>query len=172
MKPVSSPYIEVRNSRIHHKGVFAVRDIPKGTKIIEYVGRKLTKKESDKAFEENFEKHIENEDNGAVYIFELNKKYDIDGNVPWNTAKYINHSCNPNCETDIINDRIWIVSLRDIKKGEEITYNYGYDFDAALNHPCRCGSENCVGFILAEEDWPKLKKILAKRKNDLQKKSK
>lgn len=154
----------VKNSGIHHKGVFAARDIKKGTKIIEYVGRKLTKKESDVVYEEQLKKHEQDKNQGTVYIFELNKKYDIDGNVEWNTAKYINHSCNPNCEVEIIKDHIWIIALRDIKKGEELSYDYGYDLENYEDHECKCGSDNCVGYIVSQEDWPKLKKILAKKK--------
>ena len=106
--------------------------------------------------------HEKNQNNGAVYLFELNSRYDIDGNVSWNTAKYINHSCEPNCEVDIIEEKIWIIALRNIKKGEELSYNYEYDLDVCLDHPCKCGSKKCAGYIVAEEDWPKLRKILEK----------
>lgn len=153
-------YVKVKKSNIHNKGVFAKRDIPKGTKVIEYVGRKITKPQADKIYEKSLEKHKKNNKKGSVYIFELNKKHDIDGDVPWNKAKYINHSCNPNCETEIIDNKIWIISIKDIKKGEEITYNYGYDVDNYKDHPCRCGSKRCVGYIVDEEQWPKLKKKL------------
>ncbi|RME55377.1 SET domain-containing protein-lysine N-methyltransferase [Candidatus Woesearchaeota archaeon] len=148
--------IIIKKSSIHNKGVFASRDIAKGTKVIEYVGEKITKKEAEKRALKKLNKHKKNPDQGAVYIFELNSRYDIDGDVPYNDAKYINHSCNPNCETQIINNRIWIVAIKDIKKGEEITYNYGYDLDSYKDHPCKCGSKNCIGYILAEEHWPKL----------------
>lgn len=153
-------YVEVRESDIHNKGIFAAKNIQKGIKIIEYVGKKLTKEEAEEAYEKSFEMHTEDNANGAVYIFELNDEYDIDGNVPDNPAKYINHSCNPNCEVEIIDDRIWVIALRDIKKGEELTYNYGYDFEVCLDHPCECGSKNCVGFILNEDEWPKLRELI------------
>lgn len=171
MKPVTSEYIRVSRSGIHNKGVFAAKDIPKGTKVIEYVGEKITKAVSDKRADRDIDLNKENPDeNGAVYIFELNKRYDIDGNVPYNTAKYINHSCNPNCETDIIRGKIWIIAIKDIKNGEEITYDYGYDLDNWEDHPCKCGSDNCIGYIVREEDWPKLKRILAKKKKSHSKK--
>lgn len=163
-KPTTSEYIVVRNSSIHNKGVFAKKDIPEGTKIIEYVGRKITKKESDKISDRDLEANKKDSANGAVYIFELNKRYDIDGNVSWNTARYINHTCNPNCETQIIKGHIWIVSTRDIKKGEELSYNYGYDIENYEDHPCKCGSENCVGYIVDEDSWSKLKRKLARKK--------
>jgi hypothetical protein len=161
MKPTTSPYIIVRKSSIHNRGVFARKDIPKGARVIEYVGEKVTKKEAEDRVTETIGNADEN--NGAVYIFELNKRHDIDGKVPYNTARFINHSCDPNCETEIIRGHIWITALRDIKKGEEISYNYGYGPDEFEDHPCRCGSKNCIGYIVAEEHWRKVRKILARR---------
>jgi len=158
MEPTTSRYIEVRESKIHNKGVFAARDIPKGTRIIEYVGEIITKAEAEKRVTETTENA--NEENGAVYIFELNRKHDIDGNVDYNTARFINHSCDPNCETKNISKHIWIIAIKDIKKGEELSYNYGYDIECYDEHPCKCGSENCVGYIVAEEHFPKLRKKL------------
>merc|ERR1711991_755387 len=77
----------------------------------------------------------------------------------YNFAKFINHSCNPNCEVDIIDNEIWISSIKRIKKGAELFYNYGYPFDTDfVDHICKCGSRNCVGYILSDNDWPKLKK--------------
>ncbi len=146
----------VKESEIHNKGVFAACDISKGTKIIEYVGEIISKKEGDDRADEQVEQNKQNPDNGAVYIFELDDEHDIDGNVEYNTAKWINHSCDPNCEIDITNGHIWIISKRDIKRGEELTYNYGYDFDEEENHVCKCGAANCVGFIVHEDSWPKL----------------
>ncbi len=163
MESTKSEWIVVKNSGIHNKGVFAAKDIPKGTKVIEYVGRKVTKKESDEIADRDLDANKENPDKGAVYLFELNKRYDIDGNVEWNTARLINHSCEPNCETDIQDGRIWIIAVREIKKGEEITYDYCYDLDSWEEHPCKCGSENCVGYIVVEDKRGKLKKILEKR---------
>ena len=158
------PKIIIKRSKIHATGVYAGEDIKKGQKIIEYIGEKITKKESDRRSDEILKKHKENPENGAVYIFTLNKKYDIDGSPDYNKAKYINHSCSPNCETDILKGHIWIMAEKDIKKGEELTYNYGYDLDDWEEHPCNCGSKNCVGYIAEEELWPKLKKKIAKKK--------
>lgn len=159
-----SRYAELKKSSIHNKGLFAKKFIPRRTKIIEYTGEKITKKEAEKRAEEQYEKGEQGIE-GHVYIFELNKKYDIDGNKPGNIAKYINHSCNPNCETEIIDNHIWVIALRNIYPGEELTYNYGYDVENFEDHPCYCGSDKCVGYIVEEKQWPKLRKKLAKKKN-------
>tara|TARA_Y100000588_G_C14125472_1_gene869201 strand:+ start:607 stop:1143 length:537 start_codon:yes stop_codon:yes gene_type:complete len=159
-----SKYIQVEESAIHGTGIFARIDIPKGKKVIEYIGEKITKKESNKRSAELIEKNQGSLTHGAVYIFELNKKYDIDGNVAENTARFINHSCNANCEPEILKKRIWLISTRKIKKGEELSYNYGFDLECYEEHECRCGSKKCVGYITAEENWPKLKKLIAKKK--------
>ena len=158
MEQTKSEYIELKPSIIHNLGVYASKDIAKGTKIIEYVGNKLTKAQADKRADEILEASQKDNSKGMVYIFELNKKYDIDGEVPYNTAKYINHSCNPNCEVEIIKGKIWVIALKDIKKGEELSYNYGYDFEDYAEHPCKCGSLNCVGYIMDEDHWDKIKK--------------
>jgi SET domain-containing protein len=150
----------IRKSGIHHKGVFAKTYIPKGTRVIEYTGDKITKAESDRRADAAIEAHKKNGNNGKVYIFELNKRYDLDGSVSWNTARFINHSCDPNCET--LNDRgkIWITAIRDIRKGEELSYDYCYDLEDYQDHPCSCGSKNCMGYIVAEEHRGKLKRLL------------
>ena len=158
MKEKTSKFAEIRNSKIHGKGIFAKTDIPKCAKIIEYVGEKVTKKEADKRFEQTLEKSEKDNSKGEVYLFELDNKYDIDGDVPWNTAKLINHSCEPNCETEIIDDKIWIISTKNIKKGEEICYNYGFGWEEHKDYPCKCRTPKCVGYILDEEYWSKLKK--------------
>ena len=155
-------YIKPRKSGIHNTGVFAKRFIPKGTQIIEYVGEIISKKESEKRADIVLKNSNNHKETGGVYIFEINKKHDLDGNVPYNTARFINHSCNPNCESENIDDRIWITAIKDIKKGEELLYNYGYDVDNYEEHPCLCGSKNCVGYIADEENWDKLKKLVTK----------
>lgn len=161
---VDRQWVVVKGSKIHGKGVYAKKNIPEGTRVIEYVGEKITKAESDRRADIQLERHEENPETGSVYLFTLNKRYDIDGNVSWNPARFINHSCDPNCETDIIKGHIWIIAFKDIKKGEEITYDYGYDIDNYKDHPCYCGSKNCVGYIVEEDQWPKLKRLLKKKK--------
>ena len=156
-------YIKVKKSGIHNRGVFARSHITKGTRIIEYVGEKVTKAEADRRAHRVFRDAQGNPTKGAVYIFTLNKRYDIDGNVSYNPARYINHSCEPNCEAVIDRGHIWIEAIRDIEKDEELSYNYGYDWDEWEDHPCRCGTDACVGFILDEEHWPRLRKELKRR---------
>jgi len=164
MKPTTSPYIVVRRSKIHNKGVFAKKDVRKNTKILEYVGEKITSAESERRSDITFEKAKKTKSKGAIYTFELTKKYDIDGDVPYNTAKWINHSCDPNCDVEITKGHIWIVALRKIKKGEEFSYNYGFDVDDYADYPCKCGASKCVGYIIDEDDWGKLKRRIARKK--------
>ena len=148
-----------KKSHVHGSGLFTVQNIKKGTKIIEYIGDKVTKKEGDKRADKQIKKYKRNKNNGMVYIFELNKLYDIDGSVAYNHAKLINHSCNPNCEVEIINNEIWISAIKNKKKNNELSYNYGYSYDTDyVDHICKCGSSKCVGYILDEDHWPKLKK--------------
>ncbi|MCB9771914.1 MAG: SET domain-containing protein-lysine N-methyltransferase [Candidatus Omnitrophica bacterium] len=155
------PKVTLRNSSIHNAGIFADEHIAEGTRIIQYVGEKITAKEAERRKDAQLENHRNDQDNGAVYIFELNKRYCIDGNVSYNTARHINHSCDPNAETDVIRGKIWIIAIKDIKAGEEITYNYGYDFDENYkDHPCRCGAANCMSFIVHYDFWPQLQKAL------------
>tara|TARA_Y100001970_G_scaffold215746_1_gene264052 strand:+ start:60 stop:548 length:489 start_codon:yes stop_codon:yes gene_type:complete len=154
-----------KKSPLHGSGLFAARNIKKGEQVIEYIGDKVTKREGDKRADKQIKKAEKNKKNGMVYVFELNKKYDIDGGVARNYARFINHSCDPNCEVEITNNEIWISSIKRIKKGAELYYNYGYPFETDYEeHICKCGSKKCVGYILSDDDWPKLKKDL-KRKN-------
>ncbi|MBF0512110.1 MAG: SET domain-containing protein-lysine N-methyltransferase [Candidatus Omnitrophica bacterium] len=155
-------YILKKRSSIHGYGIFAKKLILKGTRIIEYVGEKITKAEADRRGPLLVEYAKKHKESGSVYLFELNKKYDIDGHVEYNTAKYINHSCTPNCEVEIIRGHIWVIALRDIEKGEELFYNYGYDVENYEEHRCLCKSDCCPGYITAQEHWPKLKKLLTR----------
>ena len=161
-EPVKSEWARTRRSGIHNRGLFAKKDIPKGTRIIEYVGEKLTHAQSEKRGIEHDEQARESGD-GTVYMFTLNKRYTIDGNVPWNTAKYANHSCEPNAETDIIKGRIWLIALRGIEKGDEIVYDYNFDIEYYEDYPCLCGSKKCVGYIVGAEYRAKLKRRLKKK---------
>lgn len=149
--------LRIERSKIHGAGVFADEDIPKGTKVIEYVGEKITKEEGAKREQAQMKKAKHGE--GTVYIFELDDMWDIDGDVPYNDARFINHSCDPNCEVEIEDGHIWIIALRDIRKGEELSYDYGFDLEFYQQFPCRCGSPKCVGFMVGQEHWDKLPKM-------------
>jgi uncharacterized protein len=159
--PTTSPWIHVRRSKIHGKGVVAAKDIPSGTRIIEYEGERITKAESERRDEARAARAAKGGD-GCVYIFEINKRHDLDGHMAWNTARLLNHSCEPNCESDNIRGHIWILARRDIVKGEELTFDYGFDVENWRDHPCRCGTPKCVGYIVAKSHRWRLKKRLAK----------
>ena len=127
------------SSPIHGIGGFAKMAICQGTRVLEYRGERISKGES-----------LQRCENDNRYIFSLNPEQDLDGNVAWNPARFINHSCAPNCEAELDGEQIWIVARRDIRAGEEITFNYGYDLVDYQDHPCHCGSPNCVGYMVAE----------------------
>ena len=142
-------------SNINRRGLFANKDIKKDTKIIYYIGKIITKKQTEKDPKFNNGK--------AIYLFNINNKYDLDGDFTYNTARLINHSCNPNCEVEGKGLKLWISSIRDIKKNEELSYDYGFGFDENYKEfPCKCGSNNCCGYIVREGSrW----RIKDKRKN-------
>jgi len=114
--------------------------------VIEYVGEKISKSESVRRCEA-----------GNTFIFELDDQWDIDGAAGWNPARFLNHSCGPNCDAELIDGQIWIVARHDIDAGEEITFNYGYDWEDFREHPCHCGAPDCVGYIVAEEFFAALR---------------
>lgn len=159
--PPEPAYI-VKNSRIHGRGLYASRDINKGERVVEYVGEKVTKAESDRRGKELMAKS-KTTGGGAVYMFILNKNFDIDGNVDYNDARLVNHSCDPNCESEIIRGKIWYMAIKDIAAGEELSLNYGFGLDDWDSHVCRCGAPKCVGYIVAEEHWPELRREIQKR---------
>lgn len=160
--PPTFPYVRAASSSIHNRGLFAAKKIPKDEYVIQYLGELIKKKESNQRGLDQHDRSME-EGVGSVYIFEIDDKRDIDGNFEWNIARLANHSCSPNCEAQNVDGEIWLVALRDIKKGEELTFDYGYALEHWQDHPCRCGSENCVGYIVRTEDRPKLQKLLARR---------
>ena len=134
------------------KGLYAAKNIKKGTKIINYVGKIITKKQTEKS--EKFD------NSKPIYLFNLNNKYDLDGDVSWNTARLINHSCSNNCDYEGTGLKVWVVAVRDIKKGEEITCDYGFSYDKDFKQfPCKCRSKNCCGFIVREGSRWRIKKM-------------
>jgi len=165
-----SDFVEVRGSEIHGQGVYCVEPIKKEQYFIEYVGNRIDKEESEKRAWKQFEEH---EKNGAaaVYIFNLTKKWDLDGNVEWNPARLINHSCDPNSEAIQDGKRIFLQALRDIEVDEEITFDYGFDVDCYEDHPCRCGSEKCIGYIVGRDYHDELAERLAAKESESSKAS-
>ena len=155
---------KLKKSKVHGTGIFATTEIQKNTRIIEYIGEKILKKEGDRRSERRLSKYLNSKLYGSVYIFELNSKFDIDGSPLYNKARYINHSCSPNCEVDIKKGKIWISSIRTIKKDEELSYDYGFEFDKDdyKDYKCRCNSKNCIGYIISKDDWPKYKRFVKK----------
>jgi len=149
------PNIQLRRSTIHGNGVFATRAIAKGARIVRYMGLLRTHDEVDAAY-------AGQEETGHTFLFTLNDEYVIDGNLKGNIARWINHSCEPNCEAVVEEDdkgrahrdKVFIEALRRIKPGEELTFNYGITL-AERHTPklkklwgCRCGAPTCTGTML------------------------
>jgi uncharacterized protein len=111
-------------------GLFATQTIKRGTRIISYIGKKISNAAADKMY--------------TKYIFELNSRYSIDGKSRRNIARYINHSCKPNATIDIARGEIWIKSIRRIEPGDEITYNYGPGYFDAFIKPIGCKCAPCM----------------------------
>ena len=146
-----------KKSGINNLGLFAKSDINKGEKVIEYKGRKFTHKQ--------VEENDRFDNSKAIYLFTLNERYVLDGDTKTNTAKYINHSCDPNCEVDIIKGKIWIIAIKDIKKGDELSYDYGFGYDADFRQfTCKCGSKNCCGYIVRDDQRWRINRKYAKTK--------
>ena len=138
-----SKLYRIKDSKIDKKGLYAKKDIAPGTRIIQYIGKLITKKQT-----ENNDKFDNDKD---IYLFNLNNRYDLDGDFKWNTARLINHSCDPNCEVEGKGLEIWVTSTRFIKKGDELSYDYGFGFDQDYKQfPCKCGSKKCCGYIVRE----------------------
>ena len=147
--------ITLRRSPIHGNGVFALVDIPKGTELVEYRGRRMTHAQIDRIY-------ADTTDNGHTFLFTLNDRYVIDANFDGNIARWINHSCKPNCQAvieegdgkDRRKDRVLIETIRSLRAGEELTYDYGIILEepqtAQLKRiwACRCGSRRCTGTLL------------------------
>lgn len=144
---------ETKPSGIHGTGVFARADIPSETRVIEYIGERISKQES-----------LRRRKKGNFFVFIVTEEFDIDGDVNWNPARFINHSCAPNCEARQEDGRIWIVALRDIQAGEELTFNYGYDLQDYEEHPCACGAPGCIGYMVAQEHFEDVRRKEQQRK--------
>jgi hypothetical protein len=143
-------WLVVKVSKIFGRGCYAAKDIPKGTSIIEYKGKHISKELSEKLSDKMRDKICDGE-TGTLWIFTLSDEYDINPLQGGNDARFINHSCEPNCEpVNYDDEEIWIEAIKDIKKGDELTYNYGFDEPDEL-FPCFCGSKTCRGWIVSED---------------------
>jgi hypothetical protein len=157
-------WIEVRGSKVHGYGCFAKQFIPKGTRISEYLGERISHKEADERYE-----GADVNDN-HTFLFIADRKTVIDATRKGNEARFINHSCDGNCESDTEKGRVFIDAIKDIKKGEELGYDYQIGRDRADPpnvdeiYACRCGSPKCRGSML----WPPMKEF---RKQQAKKKA-
>jgi SET domain-containing protein len=141
-------WMELRRSGIHGLGAFARTDIPKGTKIIEYVGEKINNAEADRRYDdEKMKRH-------HTFLFILNSRTCVDAAFDGNESRFLNHSCDPNCETVITRGHIWVEALKAIPAGTELVYDYQYEDDPAYTdedlrfYACKCGSPKCRGTIV------------------------
>ena len=149
---------KIKKSNIDNRGVYAAQNIKAGKIIIYYKGKIITKKET--------EKNPKYDNDKAIYLFNLNSRYDLDGDFENNDARLINHTCNPNCEVAGKGLKLWIFALRDIKKGEELSYDYGFGFDEDFKQfPCKCQSKNCCGYIVREGSRWRINKFKKKNRN-------
>ena len=144
-----------KKSNIDKRGLYAAKNIIAGTKIIYYKGKIITKKET--------ERNPKFDNSKPIYLFNLNSRYDLDGDVSWNTARLINHSCSNNCEYEGKGLKLWVSSIKNIKKGEELTCDYGFGYDSDYKQfPCKCKSENCCGYIVRTESRWRINKKFKK----------
>jgi SET domain-containing protein len=142
---------KIKKSNIDNKGLYASKNIKAEQIVIHYKGKLVTKKE--------VEKNPKFDNDKAIYLFNINNRYDLDGDFEYNDARLINHSCNPNCEVNGKGLKLWIFALRDIKKGEELSYDYGFGYDEDYKQfVCKCGAKNCVGYIVREGSRWRIKK--------------
>jgi SET domain-containing protein len=149
--PDDAPPFEMRPSPMQGLGAFATRRIPAGTRLIEYAGQRLTPAEADARYPDGVdERH-------HTYLFAIDDDIVIDAAVDGNDARFINHSCDPNCDAIIDDSRIWIETIRDVALGEELAYDYAYVLEerhtpaAKRRYPCNCGAASCRGTILAKK---------------------
>jgi len=164
-KPAPVPpeaLVEARNSPIHGKGVYAIAPIRKGTRIIEYLGDRISHAEADRRYAKK------SEDDGHTFLFIASNRTVIDAGIDGNAARFINHHCDPNCETVIENSRVFIDTIRNIKPGEELGYDYQLTWESTDEpeelalYQCRCGARKCRGTMLDREPLDKQK--VGKRK--------
>ena len=141
----------IRRSPIQGKGAFATRRIPKGTRLVEYTGERLSPAQADARYPDvPGERH-------HTYLFAIDDDIVVDAAVGGNAARWINHSCAPNCDAVIEDGRIWIETIRAVAPGEELAYDYQYVLEerhtpaAKRRFPCSCGARRCRGTLLTSK---------------------
>ena len=140
----------IRRSPVHGRGAFATRHIPRGTRLIEYAGERLTPAQADARYPD-----IPGPQH--TMLFAVDDDMIIDAAVNGNAARWINHSCDPNCDAVVDDERIWIETIRDVRPGEELAYDYQLELQtrhtpaAKRMYPCSCGSRRCRGTLLAKK---------------------
>ena len=149
------PLFEVRNSPVHGMGAFALRRIRKGSRIVEYLGERVSHREADRRYESK------DANDAHTFLFIVDSRTVIDAGVGGNEARFLNHSCNPNCESVIESRRVYIEAIRTIEPGEEMTYDYQIqreeDDPPGIEEvfACRCGFPQCRGTMLWPPDPPR-----------------
>jgi SET domain-containing protein len=149
-----TPLFEVRHSPVHGYGVFAARRIRKGTTVVEYLGERVSHEVADARYEDK-----DPHDN-HTFLFTVDAKIVIDAGVNGNEARYINHGCDPNCESTTLDKRIFIEAIRTIQPGEELSYDYQIQRDrddppdVDEVYACRCGAKSCRGSMLEAAKKP------------------
>lgn len=139
---------EIRDSVISGKGAFAIRAIPKGERLIEYTGERIPHPEADARYDDD------TMDRHHTFLFAVSSRTVIDATYGGNEARFINHSCDPNCETEIEKGRVYIYAIRDIPAGEELHYDYAYERSGdetekeEAQYLCLCGTDKCRGSIM------------------------
>lgn len=162
--PAEQPFV-VRKSRIAGKGAFATRDIKKGERIIEYLGERVSHAVADARYDD----HADSAHH--TFLFNVNRSVVIDAYVDGNDARFINHSCDPNCESEIERGRVFIDAIKNIRKGDELTYDYAYGRDGTETpeeelslYGCICGARKCRRTILEPVTPAQRKRLEAKAK--------
>lgn len=146
--PKKTLAFKVRSSVIAGKGAFAIRPIKKGETLIEYVGERITHAEADRRYDD------ESMDEHHTFLFTITSRMVIDATSDGNESRFINHSCDPNCEAEITKGRVWISAIKDIVVGEELHYDYGYErsgdetVEDEARYKCLCGTKKCRGSIM------------------------
>jgi SET domain-containing protein len=158
MKATELPLFEIRSSSIDGRGAFALQRIPAHKRLIEYTGERVTHEVADARYDEE-----EAKGNTHTVLFAIDERMVIDAGVGGNDARFFNHSCDPNCTSEIVRRRVYLKTLREIMPGEELVYDYEIPNEgetpqtALAKYPCHCGADNCRGTLLLPPVEPRRK---------------